>query len=252
MTLVYPKDSEKRQKTVLMTISNSDKSSSYMGWNYQKISLLKRGWILSFVHARGSLDFGPQWEEDGILLKKKNSFDDLRNCVNWLIEQNYTKLGSLCAMADGEGSTAFAVLANENPNLFKAMILKNGLFDIISTLNYTELPLNQSEIKLWGNPNDKKDFQYIKSYDPYWNIKPQKYPAMLVTYSLMDMRAPFWNQLRYVTKLRFQKVGDRDLILKMSNNFNPEESPSNSEKIKEASRFLSFLFINMAIVAEKL
>lgn len=45
-------------------------------------------------------------------------------------------------------------------------------------------------------------YQYIRLYSPYDNIRPQDYPAMLLTASLHDSRVPYWESAKYVAALR--------------------------------------------------
>lgn len=254
MTLVHRKGLMKsKENMVLMNIITSDLNSPHMGWAQENTPILQRGWMLAYVHARGSKDFGYQWEQEGILLKRPNMFHDLKFCTQWLIDQNYTKPQFLCGIGDGTGATAFSVLANQNPELFRAMVLKNGFYDILSILDMKELPFNNQEIQLWGDPENEENYHIIRSYDPYSNIKFYDYPAMLIVYSVDDSRAPFWNHLRYVSKLRNKKAGEKDLILKLNiSDISGENNDLEQAIIIQTSEILSFLFINMRIIPEEI
>ena len=76
------------------------------------------------------------------------------------------------------------------------------------------LPLTIGEYLEWGNPNEKRDYRYIKSYSPYDNLKKRAYPAMLVETSLNDSQVMYWEPAKYVAKLRTLKTDSNVLLLK--------------------------------------
>ncbi len=44
----------------------------------------------------------------------------------------------------------------------------------------------------WGNPNEPEFYDYMKSYSPVDNVRPQAYPNILVTAGLHDPRVGYW------------------------------------------------------------
>ena len=76
------------------------------------------------------------------------------------------------------------------------------------------LPLTVPEYLEWGDPNNKGEYDYIKSYCPYTNLRAAGYPAMLVTASLHDSQVMYWEPAKYVAKLRTLRTDDRPLLLK--------------------------------------
>ena len=61
---------------------------------------------------------------------------------------------------------------------------------------------------------NKEDFNYIKYYSPYENIKKMDYPHLLVTTSLSDNRVLFDEPTKFVAKLRDKKTDNNLLLLK--------------------------------------
>jgi oligopeptidase B len=76
------------------------------------------------------------------------------------------------------------------------------------------IPLTTNEYDEWGNPNIKKDYDYILSYSPYDNVAETDYPHMLVTTGLHDSQVQFWEPAKWVARLRHRKTGDHLLLLK--------------------------------------
>ena len=61
---------------------------------------------------------------------------------------------------------------------------------------------------------NKKHFDYIRSYSPYNNIKKMNYPHILITTSLSDNRVLFDEPTKFVAKLRDNKTDNNLLLLK--------------------------------------
>ena len=50
-----------------------------------RVSLLDRGMAYAIAHIRGGDEMGEKWREDGMLMKKKNTFFDFIDCAEFLI-----------------------------------------------------------------------------------------------------------------------------------------------------------------------
>ena len=68
--------------------------------------------------------------------------------------------------------------------------------------NYFLNSFQTGEFGEWGNPKNKKYYDYIKSYSPYDNIKKQTYPNLLVTSGLHDSQVQYWEPAKWVARLR--------------------------------------------------
>ncbi|MGH3562973.1 MAG: prolyl oligopeptidase family serine peptidase, partial [Mycobacterium sp.] len=67
----------------------------------------------------------------------------------------------------------------------------------------------------WGNPLDDKDvYFYMKSYSPYENVAPQKYPPILAMTSLHDTRVHYVEPAKWVATLRHTKTDTQPVLLK--------------------------------------
>ncbi|MGL6165310.1 MAG: prolyl oligopeptidase family serine peptidase, partial [Aeromonas veronii] len=63
------------------------------------------------------------------------------------------------------------------------------------------------------NPNQKRYYDYMKSYSPYDQVKAQAYPNLLVTTGLHDSQVQYWEPAKWVAKLRELKTDDNKLLL---------------------------------------
>ena len=178
-----------------------------------RLSLLDRGFIFAVAHVRGGQELGRRWYEEGKLLKKKNTFYDFIDCARALTAEGYTSCDRLFALGGSAGGLLMGVVANEAPELFKGILADVPFVDVVTTMLDETIPLTTEEYDEWGNPNIKKYYDYMLSYSPYDNVKPQDYPAMLVTTGLHDSQVQYWEPAKWVAKLRDRKTGHNLLLL---------------------------------------
>jgi oligopeptidase B len=114
------------------------------------------------------------------------------------------------------GGLLMGAVTNMRPDLFKAVVAHVPFVDVLNTMLDASLPLTTGEYLEWGNPNEEKAYNYIKSYSPYDNITAKAYPAMLVKVSLNDSQVPYWEGAKFVAKLRVTKTDDHVLLLQVN------------------------------------
>jgi oligopeptidase B len=179
----------------------------------ERVSLLDRGFVFAIAHIRGGQDLGLAWYEDGKLLRKKNTYSDFIACAEYLIAQKYTSPAKLFANGASAGGMLMAVVANWRPDLFRGILAEVPWTDVVADSLDPKVPLVTIEYQEWGDPRRKDDFDYLLSYSPYENVKPQAYPALLVTGGLNDSQVAYWNPARWVAKLRATKTDANQLLL---------------------------------------
>jgi oligopeptidase B len=106
------------------------------------------------------------------------------------------------------------VIANMAPELYHGITTRVPFVDVVTTMLDASIPLTTGEWDEWGDPNDKKFYDYMLSYSPYDNIERQAYPNLLVTTGLHDSQVQYWEPAKWVAKLREYKTDNNLLLLK--------------------------------------
>jgi oligopeptidase B len=181
----------------------------------QRISLLDRGMAFAIAHVRGGDELGEQWREDGMLMKKMNTFFDFIDCAEFLIREKWTSKDGLVIEGRSAGGLLMGAVVNLRPDLFHAVHAAVPFMDVINSMMDASLPLTVGEYLEWGDPGEKPAYDYMKAYSPYDNLKKRAYPAMLVTSSLNDSQVMYWEPAKYVARLRTVKTDDNQLLLKI-------------------------------------
>ncbi|PWK00883.1 oligopeptidase B [Flavobacterium araucananum] len=206
-----------------------------------RLSLLDRGFVYAIAHIRGGEDLGRQWYEDGKLLKKKNTFTDFIDCSKFVINENYTSPEHLYAEGGSAGGLLMGVIVNEAPELYKGVIAQVPFVDVITTMLDDSIPLTTGEYDEWGNPNNKKYYDYMLSYSPYDNVKAQNYPNMYVSTGLHDSQVQYWEPAKWVAKLRNLKTNNNLLFLDTNMDAGHGGASGRFEALKDLAKEFSFL-----------
>ncbi|HEX6790790.1 MAG TPA: S9 family peptidase [Candidatus Krumholzibacteria bacterium] len=179
-----------------------------------RLSLLDRGVIFAMAHVRGGGALGRAWYEKGKLLYKRNSFTDFTACADHLVARHYTSAGRMICYGGSAGGMLIGAVVNMRPDLWRAAVLVVPFVDTLNTMLDATLPLTVIEYDEWGNPADRKFYEYILSYSPYDNIERKAYPPMLVLAGFHDRRVQYWEPAKFVARVRDFKTDDNPVILR--------------------------------------
>lgn len=242
ISMVYRKGLEKNGKNPLLLYAYGSYGITMDTYfSSTRLSLLDRGFVYAIAHIRGGEDLGRQWYEDGKLLKKKNTFTDFIDCSKFVIDQKYTSPEHLYAEGGSAGGLLMGVIVNEAPELYNGVIAQVPFVDVITTMLDDSIPLTTGEYDEWGNPNNKKYYDYMLSYSPYDNVKAQEYPNMYVSTGLHDSQVQYWEPAKWVAKLRDLKTNDKLLFLDTNMDAGHGGASGRFEALKDLAKEFSFL-----------
>jgi oligopeptidase B len=215
ISIVYPKGFARDGKAPLWLYAyGSYGAGMYPTFDSRRLSLLDRGVPFAIAHVRGGNEMGEAWHDDGMLMRKKNTFFDFIDCASFLVRERWTSPEGLLIEGGSAGGLLMGAVTNERPDLFRAVHAAVPFVDVMNTMMDKSLPLTVGEYLEWGNPNEKAAFDYMLSYSPYDNLARKAYPAILVTTSYNDSQVMYWEPAKYVAKLRTLKTDSNPLVLK--------------------------------------
>jgi oligopeptidase B len=182
------------------------------GW----VSLLDRGFVVAIAHVRGGQELGRAWFEDGRLLHKKNSFTDFIDVTERLVALKYVAKDKVFASGGSAGGLLVGAVSNMAPQDYRGIIAYVPFVDVVTTMLDESIPLTSNEFDQWGNPKEKKYYDYMLSYSPYDNVTAQSYPAMLVLTSLWDSQVQYYEPSKWVARLRATKTDHEPLVFSVN------------------------------------
>ena len=242
ISIVYRKGIQKDGKNPLLLYAYGSYGATMDPYfSSTRLSLLDRGFIYAIAHIRGGEDLGREWYENGKLLKKKNTFTDFVDCSKFVITEKYTSAEHLYAEGGSAGGLLMGAIVNMAPELYNGVIAQVPFVDVITTMLDDTIPLTTGEYDEWGNPNEKKYYDYMLSYSPYDQVKAQAYPNMYVSTGLHDSQVQYWEPAKWVAKLRVLKTNDKQLFLDTNMDAGHGGASGRFEALKELAKEFAFL-----------
>ncbi len=180
------------------------------------LSLVDRGWIYAIAHVRGGSADGWSWFLEARRLHKKRTFTDFISCAEFLVEKGYGRTGKIVIYGFSAGGLLIGAVNNMRPDLWAGVIGQAPFVDMLNTMSDPTHPLVPLTRPDWGDPLvDPKAYDYIASYSPYDNVRPQHYPPVLATTSVADDRVGYWEPAKWIAKLRACDTGRNPKLLQV-------------------------------------
>lgn len=242
ISVVYHKDTKLSESTPLLQYAYGSYGHTIdPSFSSNRLSLLDRGFVFAIAHIRGGEYMGRRWYEEGKLLKKKNTFFDFIDCSKFLVEQKLTSPEHLYANGGSAGGLLIGVIINLAPELYNGVIADVPFVDVVTTMLDDTIPLTTSEYDEWGNPNEKKYYDYMLSYSPYDQVKAQDYPNILVTSGLHDSQVQYFEPTKWVARLRANKTDKKKLFLYTNTKAGHSGASGRFDSLKELARKFAFI-----------
>jgi oligopeptidase B len=221
--------------------------SQNVGFSSNRVSLLDRGVVMAYAHVRGGGDLGKPWHDQGRMLNKKNTFTDFIAAAEFLVAHKYGAKDRLVVEGGSAGGLLMGAIANMRPDLFRAVVLQVPFVDVVNTMLDETLPLTVAEFEEWGNPKNKAEYDYIRTYSPYDNIEAKAYPAMLVKTSLNDSQVSFHEPAKYVARMRARRTDANPLVFKTNMGAGHGGASGRFDRLREVAVDYAFMLWQMGV-----
>jgi len=201
---------------------------------------LSRGGVYVLANIRGGGEFGPKWHLAAIKQNRQKAYDDMIAVSEDLIKRKITSPKHLGVMGGSNGGLLVGVMLTERPDLYNAVVCQSPLLDM---KRFNKLLAGASWMGEYGNPDNPKDWAYIKKYSPYQNVyKDKKYPPVLFTTSTRDDRVHPGHARKMAAKM--ESYGDHVYFYEYTEGGH-SAGVTNKEVAFESALTFSFLWMNL-------
>jgi len=215
------------------------------GFSALRIALLEQGVVYASANMRGGGEYGEKWHEAGTKLKKQNVFDDFIAAAEYLIKEKYTSSSKLAIQGASNGGLLVGAVANQRPDLFKAVHQHAGVMDMLRFHRFT---IGSAWIADYGSSEQNEaQFKALYAYSPIHNVKAgAKYPAVLITTADHDDRVVPAHSFKYAAALQAAQGGDNPILIRIDTKSGHGAS-STTKTLEQQTDIYAFLFTNLGV-----
>ena len=171
---------------------------------------LERGGIYAVPNLRGGGEYGEEWHEAGMLLKKQNVFDDFAAAAAYLEKEKWTSPERLVLRGGSNGGLLLGAMITQHPGLFRVALCGVPLLDMV---RYHLFGSGKTWISEYGSADDAAQFKALHAYSPYHHVKAgTKYPSVLLLSADSDDRVDPMHARKFAAELQAASTGGPVLL----------------------------------------
>ena len=209
------------------------------GFSPATVVWLEMGGVYAVANLRGGGEYGKEWHEAGIKLKKQNVFDDFIAAAEHLISEKYTSPKRLAIQGGSNGGLLVGACMTQRPDLFGACIPQVGVLDMLRFASFTIGKAWESD---YGSVDNAEEFEAMLAYSPYQNAKPgTSYPATLITTGDHDDRVVPAHSFKFAAALQNAQVGDAPVLIRIETRGGHGAGKPTAMVIEERADILGFI-----------
>jgi prolyl oligopeptidase len=147
---------------------------------------LEKGGVYVVANIRGGGEFGPRWHQAALKASRHKAYEDFIAVAEDLVRRKVTSTPHLGIQGGSNGGLLVGNMLTLRPDLWGAVVCQVPLLDM---RRYHQLLAGASWMGEYGNPDDPKEWEFIRTFSPYHNVKDGvKYPPTLFMTSTRDDR----------------------------------------------------------------
>ncbi|WP_034923172.1 prolyl oligopeptidase family serine peptidase [Gillisia sp. CAL575] len=205
---------------------------------------MEQGGVYAVPNLRGGGEYGKEWHDAGIKLKKQNVFDDFIAAAEFLIKEKYTSSDYLAIRGGSNGGLLVGATMTQRPELMKVALPAVGVMDM---LRYHTFTAGAGWAYDYGTSEDNKEmFDYLYAYSPVQNVKSGvKYPATMVTTGDHDDRVVPAHSFKFAAELQEKQAGNNPVLIRIETKAGHGAGKPTAMIIDEYADIFAFTLFNM-------
>jgi prolyl oligopeptidase len=199
---------------------------------------VEQGGMLAVASLRGGGEYGRSWYEAGRLGRKQQVFDDFCACAQWLVTSGWSSAERIAISGGSNGGLLVGACLTQHPELFGAAVASVGVFDMLRFHHFSDGWTWKTE---YGDPEDRGQFSWLRSYSPLHNVRPASYPATLLTTGEHDNIVVPGHSLKFAATLQGAQTGGAPILLRVDAGAGHGHGKPTGKAIAEAADCLAFI-----------
>jgi prolyl oligopeptidase len=200
---------------------------------------MELGGVYAQPNLRGGGEYGEDWHQAGMKLKKQNVFDDFIAAAQWLIDNKYTSAPKLAIGGGSNGGLLVGAALTQRPDLFGAALPAVGVMDMLRFQTFT---IGWAWVSDYGSSDNPEEFKALYAYSPLHNIKPgTSYPPTMITTADHDDRVWPGHSFKFAAALQAAQAGDAPILIRIETKAGHGAGKPTSKLIEETADRWAFL-----------
>jgi prolyl oligopeptidase len=204
---------------------------------------LEMGGIYAQPNLRGGGEYGEEWHQAGMKLKKQNVFNDFIAAAEWLIANHYTSTPKLAIRGGSNGGLLIGACLTQRLDLFGAALPEVGVMDM---LRFHKFTIGWAWTSDYGSSDNPEEFKALYAYSPLHNLKPgTKYPPTLIATSDHDDRVVPGHSFKFAATMQADQAGPAPVLIRIETKAGHGAGKSITKLIDETADTWSFVAHNL-------
>ena len=200
---------------------------------------MEMGGVYAQPNLRGGGEYGEEWHQAGMKLKKQNVFDDFIAAAKWLIDNKYTSTPKLAIGGGSNGGLLVGAALTQRPDLFGAALPAVGVMDM---LRFQKFTIGWAWVSDYGSSDNPEEFKALYAYSPLQNIKPgTSYPPTMITTADHDDRVWPGHSFKFTAALQAAQGGSAPILIRIETKAGHGAGKPTSKIIEETADRWAFL-----------
>ncbi len=214
-------------------------------FSVSNLTFMENGGIYAVANLRGGGEYGDEWHNEGIKMKKQNVFNDFIAAAEFLIKEKYTSKEHLAISGGSNGGLLIGACMTQRPDLFRVCFPAVGVLDM---LRYNKFTAGAGWSYDYGTAEDSKEmFNYLYKYSPVHNTKKQCYPATMITTGDHDDRVVPAHSFKFAASLQAAQNCKNPVLISIETKAGHGAGKPTDMVISEQADKWAFLFWNMGL-----
>ncbi len=213
------------------------------GFSVSRVLWMEMGGVFALANIRGGGEYGKEWHQAAVKLKRTVAYDDFIAAAEWLIANKYTGAKKLAIQGGSNGGLLVGACMTKRPDLYGACLPAVGVMDM---LRFHKFTAGRYWVDDYGSSDDPEQFKVLYSYSPYHNLKKgTHYPATLVTTADTDDRVVPSHSFKFIAMLQYCQGGPAPVLARIETRAGHGAGRPTSQLIEEVADQWAFLVKNL-------
>jgi prolyl oligopeptidase len=215
------------------------------GFSVVNLVWMEMGGVYVVANIRGGGEYGEEWHQAGMKLRKQYVFDDFIAAAEWLIANRYTSSPRLAIAGGSNGGLLVGACETQRPDLFAACVAQVGVMDM---LRFDQFTVGWEWASEYGSAKNPEEFKTLFAYSPLHNLhRGVKYPATLILTGDHDDRVVPAHSFKYAAALQAAQAGDAPILIRIETRAGHGAGKPVAKVIQESADRWAFLVKALAM-----